>query len=88
MKAHQVVRHGVDFILLVVVISLGLGGLFYFRFDTAAQVATVILMAILYVFWGIFHHFHDGNLAGKVVLEYISIAALVTFILVIFLLRV
>ncbi len=81
-------RHGFDFLLLVLIIGLGLGGLVYFRFDTAAQIAVTILMSVFYVFWGVFHHHHDGNLTGKVILEYVSIAALITFILIIFLLRV
>ncbi|MBI3559126.1 hypothetical protein HY085_01905 [Candidatus Gottesmanbacteria bacterium] len=81
-------RHGFDFLLLALIIGLGLGGLVYFRFDTAAQIAVTILMSVFYVFWGIFHHHHDGNLTGKIILEYISIAALITFILIIFLLRV
>ncbi len=81
-------RHGLDFLLLALIIGLGLGGLVYFRFDTAAQIAVTILMSVFYVFWGVFHHHHDGNLTGKIILEYLSIAALITFILIIFLLRV
>lgn len=81
-------RHGFDFLLLALIIGLGLGGLIYFRFDTAAQVAVTILMSAFYVFWGVFHHHHDGDLTSKIVLEYLSIAALITFILIIFLLRV
>lgn len=88
MKVHRVVRHGVDFLLLALVIALGLGGLLYFRFDSAAQVAVVILMMIGYVFWGVFHHWHDGDLTGHIILEYTAMAALVAFILIIFLLRV
>ena len=81
-------RHSLDFLLLALIIGLGLGGLVYFRFDTAAQVAVTILMSVFYVFWGVFHHHHDGNLSGKIILEYVSIAALITFILIIFLLKV
>ena len=88
MKAHRVIRHGFDFFLLVLILTLGLGGLLYFRFETASQIAVVAIMSTLYILWGILHHHHDGNLTGQVVLEYISLAALVTFILVIFLLRV
>jgi hypothetical protein len=87
-KVGRFLRHGLDFFLLVLILSLGLGGLLYFRFETASQIAVVAIMSTLYVFWGILHHHHDGNLTSKVVLEYISLSALVTFILVIFLLRV
>lgn len=87
MKIVHLIRHGVDFALLAAIIGLGLGGLVYFRFDVAAQIAVVVLMSFLYICWGAFHHFHDGNFSGKVVLEYVAIASLVAFILVIFLLR-
>lgn len=88
MRAHHIIRHGVDFLLLCLIMALGLSGLIYYRFDAAAQIACVLLMCILYVIWGGIHHFHDGNLTGKVILEYVTIATLVAFILVIFLLRV
>ncbi len=88
MKAHHAIRHGFDFVLLVAIIALGLSGILFFRFDVASQVAIVVLMSILYIFWGVFHHHHDGNLTGHIVLEYIAMAALVAFILIGFLLRV
>lgn len=87
MKIRHIVRHGIDFALLGLIIALGLGGVVYFNFDPAAQIADVILMSILYIFWGVFHHFHDGNLTVKVVAEYTAMSALVSFILIIFLLR-
>lgn len=80
-------RHAVDFSLLLLIIGFGLAGLVFYRFDIAAQVADVILMSLLYVFWGAIHHWHDGNLTPKVIGEYIAMAALVSFILIIFLLR-
>lgn len=87
-KVHHAIRHGADFFLLTLILTLGLAGLVYFRFETAAQIAVVALMAVFYVLWGVYHHHHDGDLTGKVILEYIAMSALVTFILVIFLLRV
>ncbi len=88
MKAHHVIRHGFDFFLLILILAIGLGGLVYFRFEVASQIAVVAIMSTFYVLWGIFHHLHDHNLTGKVILEYTSMAALVTFILILFLLRV
>ena len=82
------IRHAVDFLLLALIIGLGLGGLVYFRFDAASQVAVIILLSIMYVFWGVFHHLHDGNLEARVLFEYIGFSALIAFILLIFVLRV
>jgi len=87
-KTHHVIRHTIDYLLLLTIISLGFGGLIYFRFDLAAQVADIILMSIFYVLWGVLHHHHDNNLTGSIVLEYVAMSALVSFVLIIFLLRV
>lgn len=81
-------RHGIDFFLLVLILSLGLGGILYFSFDKAAQIAVTIVMSALYVFWGIYHHHHDTNLTGKIVLEYTAMAILVATLLSLFLLRI
>ncbi len=87
MKIYTALRHGIDFAILLLIIAFGLAGLIFYRFDTAAQIADVILMSILYVLWGTLHHFHDGNLTFKVIGEYAAMAALAAFVLIIFLLR-
>lgn len=82
-------RHGVDFFLLALILSLGLGGILYFSFDKAAQIAVTIIMSALYVFWGIYHHHHhDGQLTSKIVLEYTAISVLAATLLSLFLLRI
>ncbi len=86
-KIAHVVRHGVEFLILALILGMGLGGLLYFQFDTASQIAVVFLMAVLYVFWGIFHHIQDGDFSDKILFEYIAISVLISTILVIFLLR-
>lgn len=86
-KSVHVVRHLFDFSLLATIIGLGLVGVLYYRFDIAAQISVVLLMSTLYIFWGVFHHFQEANLTAKVILEYISVAALVALILIIVLLR-
>lgn len=84
----MIIRHSFDFMLLILVLSLGVGGLVYFRFEVASQIAVAVIMAILYVLWGIYHHFLDHDLTAKIVWEYIAISALVVFVLITFLLRV
>lgn len=88
MKVHHAVKHSVDFLLLFAIILLGLGGLLFYRFDIASQVAIVVIMATLYVFWGVIHHLHDHSLNGKVVLEYVAMAGLIAALLIVFLIRV
>lgn len=84
----SIFRHLFDFILLILIIVFGLYGIISLKFDVAAQIAVTVIMSVLYVFWGIFHHYHDGNLTIKVALEYIGMAFLVGTMLVIFLLRI
>lgn len=76
-----------DLFTLTLILAFCFGGLFYFRFDVASQIAIVILMGVLYVCWGIFHHYHDGDLSGKIVGEYFLMSALIATVLSVFLLR-
>lgn len=86
-KINHAIRHGMDIFILVLILFFCFGGLLYFRFDVASQIAIVILMAVLYVSWGIFHHYHDGDLSAKIAGEYFLMSILVASILSVFLLR-
>ena len=83
----DLIRHGSDFLTLLLIFAFGLTGMVYFRFETASQIAVALIMCALYVFWGVFHHLHDRDLSGKVVAEYLSLACLVFVVLSLFLLR-
>lgn len=86
-KLHLVTHHGVDFLVLLLILISGFGGLLYFRHQLPAQISVSIIMSILYAFWGIFHHHHEKNLTFEIALEYIAMATLVGFVLIVFLLR-
>ncbi len=86
-KVNHTVRHGIDLLTLVLILFFCFSGLFYFRFDVASQIAIVILMGVLYICWGVFHHYHDGDLSGKILGEYFLMATLITTILSVFLIR-
>ncbi len=88
MNTNHTVRHGFDFFLLVLILCLGLGGLLYFNFNKAAQISIVIIMSAMYIFWGIYHHHHDGNLTFKTLFEYIGIASLVAAVLIVMVTRI
>lgn len=87
-RIYQAAHHGVDFLVLFVLLGSGFGALLYFQHNATVQIAVSAVMAGAYAMWGIFHHYHEGSLTSEVILEYISISALVGFILTIFLLRV
>ncbi|OGG07089.1 hypothetical protein A2872_02730 [Candidatus Gottesmanbacteria bacterium RIFCSPHIGHO2_01_FULL_42_12] len=84
----EALKQLVDFVALGVILGLSLFGLYFFRFQIDRQLIITVILGFSYVFWGIFHHLHTGTLKLPVVLEYISISALVVFILALFLLRV
>ena len=86
-RVHKILHHGTDFLLLVILFGLGFGALLLFSHQVDKQILVAILMPILYAMWGIIHHYHEGNLTLEVSLEYIGVASLVGFILIIFLLR-
>lgn len=50
------------------------------------QLSIVVLMGIIYAFWGIFHHKMHHSLRVKIVLEYISVA-LLGFAAILFILK-
>ncbi|MEK7127377.1 MAG: hypothetical protein AAB838_01475 [Patescibacteria group bacterium] len=82
------IKHLIDFVALGIILGLSLFGLYFFRHQTDKQIIVTVLLGTSYILWGVFHHLHLGNLKFQVVMEYISISALVVFILTLFLLRV
>ncbi|MDO8515022.1 MAG: hypothetical protein Q7S14_00850 [bacterium] len=82
------IKHLIDFIALGIILGLSLAGLYFFRHQTDKQIIITVLLGVSYILWGVFHHLHIGNLKFQVIMEYISISALVVFILTLFLLRV
>ena len=84
---NELLKHLVDFTALGVILGLSLSGLWFFQNQVGKQLVVTVILGVSYVFWGIFHHLHLGNLRLPVVMEYVSVAALVVFILALFLLR-
>lgn len=67
---------------LVLVLIIGCGGLvFGFYPDKAVKFKVAALVALAYIFWGIFHHLTEGNLNFKIVVEYTLIGALAIILL-------
>ncbi len=84
-KTQRVIHHSVDSLVLVCILSLGFLGIVYFQHQVTNQIIVVLLLCLLYILWGATHHYHEGNLTGKVVLEYVLMAILAALILVLFL---
>jgi len=68
--------HSTNWHFLVLLIGLGILSilLFVFRADLFVQRMIIVLIALFYFLWGIFHHILEKDLHVKIVLEYLSIA--------------
>lgn len=79
--------HLSHYLSLLVILNIGVGAFFYFRFNPTYQAAVVVLTSISYVFWGIIHHFICEDLHIKVVLEYLLLALLANLVVLSLLFR-
>ncbi len=70
-------RHHAEYYLsLSVILIFGIFITIRFAPDTTLQMATVVLLSLLYVCWGILHHVLNHNINTKIVVEYILISSL------------
>lgn len=84
----ETIVQGIDLFLLALILATCFYGLFYYRHIIYNQIIVSIFLGVGYICWGVFHHWHLGDLKIKIVMEYTAMAALVVFVLVVFLLRV
>jgi len=63
---------------LILLFLLASGGLvfFYFQRFPQAQIVSAFLTASFYVLWGVIHHYLEGDLHLRVVVEYMAVALL------------
>lgn len=78
-------KHTGHYISLILILSLGILGLSLAYPDRKMQTEIVILTALAYVAWGVFHHRVNHSLRSKIVIEYVLIAALGIAALIFFL---
>lgn len=71
MKAHTL-----HFIVLLLILSAGVGMFFVARGNTALQLVIGVVTSIAYIAWGIIHHIMQGDFHRKVVIEYVFIGAI------------
>ncbi len=56
---------------------------FFFSFDQQQLIQALLAITIIYVGWGIFHHYQEHDLSTKIVIEYILIAGIAMMIVMI-----
>lgn len=79
--------HSLHYLVLLTVIAIGFGSVFILSSDRNTQIFLGGLTALLYVFWGIIHHYMEDDLNIKIVVEYSLIAILSVVILFSLLIR-
>jgi len=69
-------EHLGHYLVLLFILSFGGVAFFYFKRFPQAQMVSLFLTASFYVLWGIVHHFLEGDLHLRIILEYASVALL------------
>ena len=72
----EVKEHSGHYLVLLFILIFGGVSLFYFQRFPQAQVVSVFLTASFYVLWGVIHHYLEGDLHLRIILEYLAIALL------------
>lgn len=68
--------HWSHYVALFAILVFGLFSFWFFRRTPQAQVFSAFLTASFYVAWGVIHHYLEGDLHLRIILEYLAVAML------------
>ena len=80
-------EHIIHYLVLLVILDLAVAAFFLFSFNKTYQAAVVVSMGILYVAWGIIHHWLSEDFHLRAILEYVLIAILANLVILSLLFR-
>ncbi len=63
-------RHKLDYSILVLILGLFIFAFFYVWPNTFFERTLVLVLSVLYFFWGMFHHMRSDRVTIRIVLEY------------------
>lgn len=69
-------KHLGHYISLILILGFGIAAFSFASSHKSFQMAIIVLTALFYVFWGIFHHSSNHSLNTKIVIEYVLIGSL------------
>ena len=72
----EIKEHFGHYIILLFILVFGILAFLHFQRYPQAQIMSVFLTASFYVLWGIVHHYLEGDLHIRVVMEYVAVALL------------
>jgi len=68
--------HWSHYLALFAILLFGIVSFWFFRRTPQAQVFSAFLTASFYVAWGVIHHYLEGDLHIRIILEYAAVALL------------
>ncbi len=74
-------KHKFHYLILLIILGLGTFFILTFRFNPTAKLLSLILTALFYFIWGIWHHRQADHLRLEVVLEYFLVSLLAVLII-------
>jgi len=77
----------IDFVILGIIFLFGLSVYWPFSHNSSVQQLVVIFTGMGYFLWGIFYHWHEGDLCFKIILEYLFLAIFATVAVIFLILR-
>lgn len=69
-------KHSAQFIMLLVIFSIGVF-IFFTAHDQTVKKISLVSIAIIYPLWGILHHLEHGHLKRSIFIEYVLVGLLV-----------
>jgi len=69
-------EHGSHYLVLLLILAVGLVSFIFFQRFPQAQIMSVFLTAVFYVLWGVVHHYLEGDLHLRIILEYAAVGLL------------
>lgn len=77
----EIKKNFYDYLLLVTAGVFFICGISIFQGERLAEFTFLLFFVFFYIIWGIYHHSHQTGLHLKIVIEYILIGFLFTFLL-------
>lgn len=69
------------YLVLLFILNIGAFGFYLLRYNPLFQAWTLIITSIFYVLWSLIHHYLEGDLHPKVIMEYLLMSLLVNLII-------
>lgn len=76
MRQLYIKHHGKYYLTLLSLMTIGVIFAYYTREDKQLEMIVLITMAIVYILFGIIHHYLIHDFSSKIVIEYVAMGSL------------